>query len=219
MTGKRASKATTSGATDESSPRTPAQLVLDRILEIRRAEQLSIPQLATRLAEQGTDVTESRLWNISSGRARLQFETLIEIAAALDVSPLTLVTAPTDEPTEIEVLPGVIISADRWNAWMTGASPLPGADDATYAKHHPYGAQIGRYKGDLDQRARALAIRLAAHADEAATAAEALREEAHAYAASLLEGEPSADIIRSAEALSKRLGIDLSTLQTEDEQG
>lgn len=213
MTGNRISKGSHGGSATDPSPRTPAQVVLDRILEIRNEEKLSLPKLAARLADQGSDVTESRLWNIASGRARLQFETLIAIAAALEVSPLALLTMPTDGSAEVEILPGVTVSAERWNAWMTGSSPLPGASDTTYAAHHPYGAPIGRFRGDLDQRSRALAIRLAAHADEAATAAEALREEAHTYAASLLEGEPSEDLIRSAEALSKRLGIDLSTIE------
>lgn len=196
----------------------PTDVVLNRIRSVRLAQGLSIAGLAERLFELGYVITENKLWNVESGRTRLHVDTLFAIAAALGVSPLTLQTMASDEPEEVQPAPGIRITANRFNAWMTGASPLPGASQSTYAEHHPYGAQIGRFRGDLDQRAQALAIRLASHADEAASAAEALRAQALTYAASLLEGEPSEDLIRSAEALSKRLGIDLASTRPSDER-
>ncbi|WP_081913434.1 helix-turn-helix domain-containing protein [Glycomyces sp. NRRL B-16210] len=193
---------------------TPAELVLNRIRAIREAQGLSITALAERLAEHGYVISDNRLWNLESGRTKLHVDTLFAIAAALGVSPLTLQTTPTDdEDEEIQPAPGVRVSTARFNAWMTGTSPLPGANTSTYAEYHPHGTQLGRFRGDLDQRAQALALRLASRADETSAAAEALREQALAYAASLLEGEPSEDVIRSAEALSKRLGVDLSNLE------
>jgi transcriptional regulator with XRE-family HTH domain len=194
-------------------PLSPAELVLSRIRTIREAQGLSIAALAERLAEQGYVVSDNRLWNLESGRTKLHVDTLFAIAAALGVSPLALQTTPTDDEREVQPAPDVRVSAARFNAWMNGTNPLPGASKTTYAEHHPFGAPLGRFRGDLDERAQALALRLASHADDAATAAEALRDQAHAYAASLLEGEPSEDLIRSAQALSKRLGIDLSQIK------
>lgn len=207
------------GSAPESAQRwvlAPAQLVLDRIRAIRSAQGLTIPDLAQRLAELGYPITENRLWNLESGRTKLHVDTLFAIAAALGVSPLALQTAPDDEHTEIEPAPGVKTSVDRFNAWMTGTSPLPGSNERPYVEHHPYGAAISRFRGDLEQRTRALAIRIAAHAEDAASTAAAYREEAHAFAAALLEQEPSEDMIRTAEALSKRLGLDLSAISSDE---
>lgn len=201
--------------TADAKALTPAELVLNRIRAIREAQGLSIAALAERLAEQGYVISDNRLWNLESGRTRLHIDTLFAIAAALGVSPLALQTTPDGEE-EIQPAPGVRISAARFNAWMNGTSPLPGARKSTYAEHHPHGTQLNRFRGDLDQRAQALAVRLASRADETSAAAEALREQALSYAASLLEGEPSEDLIRSAEALSKRLGIDFSEFGTHD---
>lgn len=200
-------------------PLTPAELVLQRIRTICESQGLSISTLAERLLEHGFVVSDNRLWNLVSGRTKLHVDTLFAIAAALGVSPLALQTMPADGEEEVQPAPGVRVSAARFNSWMTGTDPLPGASKVTYAEHHPYGAQLGRFKGDLDQRARALAIRLATHADEAASAAEVLRQQALAYAAKLLEGEPSEDLLRSAEALSQRLGIDLSIANPQNDTG
>lgn len=198
---------------------TPAELVLYRIRDICESQGLTISALASRLLEHGFVISDNRLWNLMSGRTKLHVDTLFAIATALGVSPLALQTTPTDgdEEVEVEPAPGVRVSSTRFNAWMTGTSPLPGASKSAYAEHHPYGAQLGRFRGDIDQRAQALALRLATHADEAAAAAETLRDQAHAYAASLLEGEPSEDLVRSAEALSRRLGIDLSKLSAHED--
>lgn len=200
-------------------PVTPAALVLQRIDTICKSQGLSIAALAQRLAEHGFVISDNRLWNLVSGRTKLHVDTLFAIAAALDVSPLALQTMPNDENEEVQPAPGVRVSASRFNSWVIGTEPLPGANKSTYAEFHPYGAQIGRFRGDLDERARGLAIRLASRAEEAASAAEVLRQQAITYAASLLEGEPSEDLLRSAEALSERLGIDLSTARNLNESG
>jgi transcriptional regulator with XRE-family HTH domain len=199
-----------------AGPLTPAELVLERINAICKSQGLTVAGLAHRLLENGFVISDNRLWNLMSGRTKLHVDTLFAIAAALGVSPLALQTLPREEDGEIEPAPGIQVSAERFNAWMTGTSPLPGASKTTYAENHPYGAQISRFRGDLDQRAQALALRLASHADDAASAAETLRAQALSYAKSLLESEPSEDLIRSAEALSRRLGIDLSELPKAD---
>jgi transcriptional regulator with XRE-family HTH domain len=191
-------------------PLTPAELVLRRIDAICKSQGLSIAALSQRLAEHGFVISDNRLWNLVSGRTKLHVDTLFAIAAALGVSPLALQTLPTEAGQEVQPAPGVQVSASRFNSWVTGTDPLPGADRATYAEHHPFGASIGKFKGDLDERARGLAIRLASSAEEAASTAETLRLQALDYAAKLLQGKPSDDLLRSAEALSKRLGVDLS---------
>ncbi|SDD86822.1 helix-turn-helix domain-containing protein [Glycomyces harbinensis] len=202
---------------DQSRSLSPAKAAVERIRDIRVALGLSIPELAERLAALGYPFTENRLWNLASDRTKIHVDTLFAIAAALGVSPLALMTLPADQHTEIDVAPGVTISAERFNAWVTGTSPLPGADETPYVEHHPFGAPIGRFQGSLDQRARALAFKIVSHADEAASTADTLREEAHAFAASLLEQEPSPDLIRTAEALSRRLGIDVSAIDSADD--
>jgi transcriptional regulator with XRE-family HTH domain len=199
-----------------TAPLTPAELVLQRINAICKSQGLSVGALAQRLLEHGFVISDNRLWNLMSGRTKLHVDTLFAIAAALGVSPLVLQTMPTHGDEEVEPAPGVRVSAPRFNSWVNGTAPLPGASSERYAEHHPYGAPIGRIKGDLDERARGLAIRLASGAEEAASTAEVLRQQALAYAARLLEGEPSEDLIRSAEALSKRLGIDLNSIPQKD---
>ncbi|MBO3732762.1 helix-turn-helix domain-containing protein [Glycomyces niveus] len=200
-------------------PLTPSDIVLRRIRTISESQGLSISALAQRLLEHGFVISDNRLWNLVSGRTKLHVDTLFAIAAALGVSPLALQTMPTDSDEEIQPAPGVQVSPSRFNAWMTGTAPLPGSSKSAYAEHHPYEAQLGRFRGDLDERAQALALRLASHADEAASAAEVLRAQALQYAAALLEGSPSEDVLRSAEALSKRLGIDLRGIERPGHNG
>lgn len=199
-------------------PLTPTELVLHRIRMIREAQGLSISALAKRLLENGYVISDNRLWNLESGRSRLHVDTLFAIATALGVSPLALQTMPTDGDEEMQPAPGVRVSAARFNAWVSGTSPLPGSSKETFAAHHPYGPQLSRFRGDLDERAQALALRLASHADETAAAAEVLRDQALAYATTLLEGKPSEDILRSAEALSKRLGIDMENINDQSDR-
>ncbi len=203
--------------TAATGPLTPAELVLQRIRTICETQGLSMSTLAQRLADQGFVISDNRLWNLVSGRTKLHVDTLFAIAAALGVSPLALQTMPLDDTREVQPAPGVQVSASRFNSWVIGTEPLPGASKTSYAEFHPYGAQIGRVRGDLDERARGLAMLLASRAEEAASAAELLRQQALSYAATLLNGEPSEDLLRSAEALSHRLGIDVSAIDRADD--
>jgi transcriptional regulator with XRE-family HTH domain len=189
---------------------TPSHVVRARIRRIRKEQGIRIPELAARLSAQGTVITEQQLYNLEGGRRRLHVDYLFAIAAALGVSPLALQTLPTDDEDEVEVTPGVTVTGARFNGWTTGTRPLPGADEARFARFHPYGAPIGRLQGTPDDRVQALANRIAEQAEDAAANAQMLRDDARKFAADIAGLEPSTDTVRSLEALSRRLGIDIS---------
>ncbi len=89
--------------------------------EVRRRREragLKFNSLSERTRELGWPVHRVALPKIESGERDISIRELVGIAAALDVSPLTLVFPNVLD--DVEVLPGVIIAGIDVFAWWTG---------------------------------------------------------------------------------------------------
>lgn len=183
-----------------------------RMRDIRKAQGLSVDDLVERLADIGrSDITNNRIWNMQAGRVKPTFDVVLAIANALGVSPLTLLTIPDDANVSIEIAPSVEISPTRFNAWATGARPLPGGDEEVFAEHHPYGTGLTRRQGNPEERAQALVTRLSARLTAANEVVAALETEAAEFAAGVQEltGEELPEEQRRAiNALTRALQIE-----------
>ncbi len=207
----------------ESAPQVlgPNAVVVERMRAVRKAQDLSVHDLVERLADIGrNDITANKIWNMQTGRVKPTFDAVLAIANALGVSPLTFLTVPDDADLSIEIAPSVEISPARFNAWTTGARPLPGGDEDLFAEHHPYGTGLTRRQGTPEERAQALVTRLSARLAEASQVITALETEAAEFSAGV--GELADENLpeeqrRAINALTRSLGMELPT-ESGDEQ-
>lgn len=190
---------------------TPNEVVVMRMRDIRKAQGLTVNDLVDRLADIGRpDITNHKLFNIQAGRVKPYFDVVLAVANALGVSPLAFLTVPDDANIAIEIAPSVEISPTRFNAWSTGARPLPGGDEEVFAEHHPYGTGLTTRQGNPEERAQALVTRLSARLSAVNEVVAALESEAAEFAAGVqeLDGEDLPEEQRRAiQALSRTLGI------------
>lgn len=139
--------------------------VVERMRAVRKSQQLTCHDLADRLADLGRgDITVNKIWNMQNGRLKPSLDMVFAIANALGVSPLAFLTVPDSEDYSIEVAPGVEISPSRFNAWTTGALPLPGADEAAFEEHQPHGMRPAGFQGTPEERTQRLVSKLATEA-------------------------------------------------------
>lgn len=190
----------------------PTEVVVERMKEIRLARGWSVHTLVERLADIGrVDITENSIWNIQIGRSRLSLDFVFAIAAALEVSPSALLSVRPDSDVIVEVLPGVQVSAHRFNAWVSAVQPLPGGNDEIFASHHPYGSAISRIQGGLDQRAQALAARMSTEPTSTEEIATTLTSEVEQLATELAElsrqGDTDHRQRQAIDAVHRRLGL------------
>lgn len=191
---------------------TPNEVAVMRMREIRKAQGLTVDELVDRLADIGRpDITRHRIFNMQAGRVKPYFDVVLAIANALGVSPLAFLTVPDDANIAIEIAPSVEISPTRFNAWSTGARPLPGSDEAAFAEFHPYGTGLTSRQGNPEERAQALVTRLTARLSAVNEVVAALETEAAEFAAGVqeLDGEDLPEEQRRAiDALMKTLRSD-----------
>lgn len=189
---------------------TPNEVVVMRMRDIREAQGLTVNDLVERLADIGRpDITNYKIWNMQTGRVKPYFDVVLAIANALGISPLAFLTVPDDANIVIEVAPSIEISPTRFNAWSTGARPLPGGDEEVFAEHHPYGTGLTSRQGNPEERAQALVTRLTARLSAVNDVVAALETEAAEFAAGVqdLEGEDLPEEQRRAiNALTRALG-------------
>lgn len=135
--------------------------VVERMRTIRKAQNLTCHDLAERLADLGRiDITVNKIWNMQNGRLKPSLDMVFAIANALGVSPLAFLTVPDSEDYSIEVAPGVEISPSRFNAWTTGALPLPGSNETVFEEHQPHGIRAAGFQGTPEERTQRLVSKL-----------------------------------------------------------
>ena len=81
---------------------------------------------ATQLAARTSGLTSGSVGKIERGELRPTVEHLLTLAAALEVSPATLLMPPAAAPFEEVELPGGVsgTAASAW-AWITATGPVP----------------------------------------------------------------------------------------------
>ena len=125
-----------------------ATTVAANVKRLREQLNLGLRALAQRLADVGRPLTHAALDKIERGTRRVDVDDLMALAAALDVSPATLLMPPIvpvegvpklayrpewDAPAEVTGLPKDVDANTLW-MWLTAqAPPRPTYDDAAFA--------------------------------------------------------------------------------------
>lgn len=102
-----------------------------RMRQIRKAQGMTQTALAERLAELEHPIARSTLNKIESGgpRARnVRLEDAVAIAAALNTSPLNMMT-PDSNQEFVRVTPAVVEMGAKVRTWLRGYYPLLDDDD------------------------------------------------------------------------------------------
>lgn len=113
-----------------------AETVSANVKRLRKDKNLGLRGLATKLGEVGRPLGHSAVDQIEKGRRRVDVDDLMALAAALGVSPVTLLMPPMPgddknemvDATEMVEAPGEDggIPAGRLWQWLRADMPLPG---------------------------------------------------------------------------------------------
>jgi transcriptional regulator with XRE-family HTH domain len=125
-----------------------AATVAANVKRLREQLNLGLRALAQRLADAGRPLTHTALDKIERGTRRVDVDDLMALAAALDISPATLLMPAIvpvaglpklayrpewDAPAEVTGLPKDVDANTLW-MWLTAqAPPRPAYDDAAFA--------------------------------------------------------------------------------------
>ena len=97
--------------------------------------------LAARMSEQtGGSVAQSQIARIESGKRSVSVDDLMDLAAALNASPLDLLT-PTDSDHPVTV-GGTQHHCSEVRSWVRGFAPLAGQDSRGFAKAMPFDDRV-----------------------------------------------------------------------------
>lgn len=110
-----------------------AAAVRDHIRTIRAGKGLSLAAVCARLAEMGRPFAVSSLSEVENGKRRVDVDDLVVLAAALGVTPITLLMPLASSGEEAVAATGVgSVPARALWSWLCAASPLtPTSDRAT----------------------------------------------------------------------------------------
>lgn len=109
--------------------------VQTRRLRLRK-EWTSQQKLADRLSELGHAIDRSALARIERGTRGVPLDEALAIAAALEVSPLSLVL-PAESGDPIAITPSIVVTSAEARAWLRGDEPLPGQDREFFEQELP----------------------------------------------------------------------------------
>jgi len=110
-----------------------ARTVSENVKRLRSDQNLGLRALSTKLGEVGRPLTHSAVDQIEKGTRRVDVDDLMALAAALDVSPATLLMPVGDEGQEVTVTghSGKLTGRQVWD-WITNRRPtrpeVAGAD-------------------------------------------------------------------------------------------
>jgi transcriptional regulator with XRE-family HTH domain len=100
-------------------------IIRANIEDVRTAKQWSQAQLADRITTMGNPVHLSWVSKIENGQRRVTAAELVQIAAALDVSPARLVLRIDGGP--LEITPSMALQQPEADTWLSGLWLLPAA--------------------------------------------------------------------------------------------
>lgn len=102
-----------------------AEVVKQRVREVRERRGWTQRQLVDRLKELGVKLDPASLARIETGKRAVKVQELVELAAALEVSPLQLML-PTVGSHPVDVTPKTTVTTSEARAWARALGPLPG---------------------------------------------------------------------------------------------
>lgn len=113
---------------------TTGETVRTNVRRLREAQNLGYAELSRRLKAAGRTIPELGLRRIEDGGRRVDADDLMALAAALSVSPTTLLmpkVATADAPVETTGLPEETTAERLWR-WLTVASPPIGGTPSEF---------------------------------------------------------------------------------------
>jgi len=105
------------------NPRTANAAIAENVARIRKDRPWSQREFAEHLAAAGLKIHASAVAKIETGERRVSIEELLQIAVALDVTPMALLLAHDGAPLAIS--PDLNVNQDWAQDWISGLSPLP----------------------------------------------------------------------------------------------
>jgi transcriptional regulator with XRE-family HTH domain len=120
-----------------------AETVSANVKRLRTEQNLGLRGLSNKLGEVGRPLGHSAVDQIEKGTRRVDVDDLVALAAALGVSPITLLMPEmpgADKPAETVPAPGVDggVSAGLWWKWLRADAALPGyAQRRFFAESRP----------------------------------------------------------------------------------
>ena len=128
-----------------------ARTVSENVAHLRDRRNLTLRGLARKLSDAGRPLNHSAVDQIEKGARRVDVDDLMALAAALDVSPITLLMpAKTDSSTIVDATGvGGGVSAERLWDWLNASNPLRGAVMTFWADALPpwMSAELARQMG------------------------------------------------------------------------
>jgi transcriptional regulator with XRE-family HTH domain len=103
--------------------RSATEAVQERLADVRRARSWNQQQLAYRLDALGSNLRRSALSKIEARLRQVSVDDLLEICAALSVSPLALLT-PLDDSLRVAITPKFRVDGPAFRSWVRGTAPL-----------------------------------------------------------------------------------------------
>lgn len=121
------------------TPMTPGKVVGRRVREHRDLQGLTQSQLADRLRRDlDWSIERSMLARIESGDRQVSVDELFKLAAALETTPVLLMT-PADEGELMQPLPWRAVTSSRVRAWISDEVPMWEQDRPAYQRSHAAG--------------------------------------------------------------------------------
>lgn len=109
-----------------SPPRTPTQVLAQRVRVYRDAHGWSGQELAQRCTDAGVPLDGTVIADIESGHGGgISVQELLTLAYVLSVPPV-LLFVPVGEDYHFEVTPGVQVAPDAAVRWLSGQAMMPG---------------------------------------------------------------------------------------------
>jgi transcriptional regulator with XRE-family HTH domain len=105
---------------------TTAETVSANVKRLRKEQNLGLRGLSTKLGEVGRPLGHSAVDQIEKGTRRVDVDDLMALAAALGVSPVTLLMPQrdnSDDHIEIAISDGLVTARCLWD-WLRADAPL-----------------------------------------------------------------------------------------------
>lgn len=115
----------------------PSQVFGSHVRDVRiRKGWTSQQHLADRLGELGHGIDRSAIARLERGTRGVPLDEAFAIAAALEVSPLSLML-PREPGQPVAVAPGLTVTSAEAREWARGDDPLPGQDRQFFEQESP----------------------------------------------------------------------------------
>lgn len=103
-----------------------AKTVAANLRRLRGARGISTNQLSALLTKIDHPIAQSSISNIEAGRRRVDVDDLVALAAALDVSPVTLLLPASDPGDRVPIVGKIKAGWEHAWRWMHGETSLTG---------------------------------------------------------------------------------------------